>query len=161
MKIAKCRMCGSDVRRNRKWQEFCSDACRWRYWSQNHPRAKNAKPSDPPACFYCGLPASTVDHVPPKNLRDRVEILGLSNRYTFHEVQACFECNTSALGGRAIWTLSARKQFVKRWLRKRYKRLLGAPKWTDREIMELGYMLRTSVLSRQLAAEILRARIDW
>lgn len=160
MKTALCKFCGSPVNRKRKWQEFCSDTCRWRSWATTHPRTRIQAAKEVPPCYYCGLPADTVDHIPPKTIRERLRDIGMENRYPCHEVQACHECN-SALGGRPIFTLPERKRFVKAWLRRRYARVLATPPWTDSELKEIGYTLRTMILSRALMAEIIRARIAW
>ena len=161
MKISVCKFCASPINRKRTWQEFCSDTCRWRYWNQEHPRTKtDAKIKDSIPCYYCGLPASTIDHVPPKTIRERLRVLNLVKRYPFHEVQSCFECNI-ALGARALLTPQVRKQFIKSWIRKRYKRLLRIPVWSDRDLSELGYVMQSSVLSSILAAEVTRARLEW
>jgi len=160
MKTGLCKFCGKPVHKRRKWQEFCNDLCRWRHWIELHPRTRLESKGNPDPCYYCGLPASTVDHVPPKVMRQRIEELGLKARYEYHEVKACHECN-SALGARAILTLPERKRFMKAWLRRRYRRLLRIPAWSDSEIAQLGYTLRTSVLSHILASEVIKARIGW
>lgn len=36
----KCPECGKEVKKNRPWQKFCSDICRWRNWDKKHPRIK-------------------------------------------------------------------------------------------------------------------------
>lgn len=160
MKIAICRFCGTSIKRKTRWQEYCSDACRWRSWAQSHPRTRIEAAVDIPPCYYCGLPATDVDHIPPLTIRNRLADLGLTGRYAYHEVQSCHECNI-ALGSRALFTLPERKRYIKVWLRKRYQRLLRMPTWSDTEIAQIGYTLRTSLLSRLLASEVTRARLDW
>lgn len=38
---ARCEGCGEEYRRRRRWQRFCSGACRWRGWSREHPRTQD------------------------------------------------------------------------------------------------------------------------
>ena len=33
-----CPQCGDSFVQYRPWQKFCSEKCRWRNWSQKHPR---------------------------------------------------------------------------------------------------------------------------
>lgn len=35
-----CRQCGETFIQRRKWQKFCSQACRWANWDERHPRVK-------------------------------------------------------------------------------------------------------------------------
>ncbi len=161
METVACRWCGSKISKKRKSQEFCSDSCRWRHWAENHPRiAKDKKFDDIIPCYYCGLPATTIDHVPPRTLRGRLIELKLDKRYEFFELDSCLECNL-LLGPRAIFSRGDRKRFIKLALRKRYRRFLNISTWTDREISELGYTLKTSIISRFLMSEIIRERINW
>ena len=160
MKTSLCKFCGSPVYAQRHWQEFCGDRCRWRYWSQEHPRTRiEGDPSLTP-CYYCGLPGTTVDHVPPISFRSRLRDFGLAGRYPEYEVHACHECNC-ALGAKPLFSLGERKRYVKGWLKRKYERFLRQPPWSDGELAELGYTLRTKVLSSLLAAEVTKARVQW
>lgn len=129
-------------------------------WSERHPRAETEPDEIYPPCYYCGQPGITVDHVPPISLRSRLGELGLNDRYTFHEVRACHECNV-LLGARPLYTLTDRKRFMKRTLRRRYARFLRLPIWTDAQLAELGPTLKSSVLSAILTAEIVHKRLNW
>ena len=36
--MTKCKKCGDEFEKNRKWQIFCSASCRSTYWDKKHPR---------------------------------------------------------------------------------------------------------------------------
>lgn len=109
-------------------------------------------------CYYCGHIASTVDHVPPKTARDRLLSQGL--RFNAVELPACQECN-SALGNQALWTQTERKAYVKAWLRKRYRKVLTMPPWTEQEISELGERLQDYIRASLAHQADLRRRLSW
>jgi hypothetical protein len=110
-------------------------------------------------CFYCGVVADTEDHVPPRTVRPILLAEGLADRYPFIEVPCCRECN-SVLGARCVWTLPERKRFIKKALRRRYRKWLAVPDWSESEIGRLGPMLQRAVLHglamRDLTLERLR-----
>jgi protein-arginine kinase activator protein McsA len=37
-KILMCAQCGNPFTQYRAWQKFCSSKCKWKNWSQKHPR---------------------------------------------------------------------------------------------------------------------------
>ena len=121
----------------RAWQVFCRPGCR-----------KNAKMADrmvEHACQYCGLVSATVDHVPPRSVRQFMIDSGLASRYPFVEVRSCQECN-SGLGDRPLWTVAQRKVYIKKWLARRYRKFLDIPEWSETELARLGEDLREHVL---------------
>ena len=132
-------------------QRFCSDKCRFQAW---------AKGQDCDRCYYCGLPADTIDHVPPRAYRNFIlQQPELAKRYKFVEVRACLECN-STLGAKALWNLTERKEYIKKYLKRRY----GKERWVDwdeEELEELGYSLRTKVEEQLLILEVNRRRIKY
>src|SRR6266404_4024559 len=133
MRIIKCIVCGKEVKQvSVREKRFCSAACRASSWRIG----LTAIP-----CFYCGCPANTIDHVPPKSVRSFIVAEKLRSKYTFSEVNCCLECNV-LLGDRPIWRLSLRKRFIKRALRLRYARLLRGPIWTTAEKNVMGYNLK-------------------
>src|SRR3990172_1269779 len=111
-----CQNCGNLITKGRKDKKFCSESCRYVHWRDN--------PGTVPPCYYCGMPGNTIDHVPPTSARYRLVELGLQSRYPNNEVNACSECN-GLLGCRPIWTLSERKQFIKKALQRKYKKSLN------------------------------------
>ena len=151
VKEGRCQQCGK-VFRGRVNKLFCSDRCRYLNWSSKETLVA--------ACFYCGLPADGIDHVPPRCARDRIFEIGLSHRFPSVEVQCCCECN-SALGSRAIWTTAQRKSFIKKYLRIRYARYLKMPLWSKSELMEMGENLRSDIVVSLLIKDIVNERLHW
>lgn len=148
--IKTCAHCGQSYR-GKTNQRFCSDKCRYAAWAHG---------GDVVRCTYCGLPGECTDHVPPRAYRRFIAMSpGLSAKYPFQEVPACRECN-SALGAKAFWTIKERKDYVKKYLRRRY----GDGKfteWSDEELEELGYNLRTMVEEQNLLREINAERLKY
>lgn len=149
---ASCLFCGGRMPTSRtSRRKFCSDTCKLQHWKAG----KSAQP-----CHYCGCPADSVDHVPPRAYRPAIIETGLQARYPFTEVYACRECNV-LLGARALWTLPKRKKFIKRALRLRYRKLLRIPEWTDSQKDELGRNLRGMVEAGDMARRVLMSRLTW
>ena len=147
MKIALCAHCGTKFK-PRRGKRYCSDKCRFEaYHITVTP------------CYYCGCPATTIDHIPPQSVRPDLISLGIT-KWDFIEVEACHECNC-ALGARALWTLPKRKEFMKDWIRRRYAKYLAMPEWSENELKELGYNLESSVTSGQIIARLTRQRLKW
>lgn len=104
-------------------------------------------------CFYCGLLADTVDHIPPKS----AEVL--PNRLR-ELIPACRECN-SLLGARMPWDKNGRRRLIKRLLRKRYKCFLKPHKWAATDIEDLGPILKSTIESHASSHEILVSRLSY
>jgi hypothetical protein len=147
MRISLCQNCGKRFT-PRAGKRYCSDRCRW----EAHQNAREP-------CYYCGAPAQGVDHIPPRVARAELIALGI-DKWDFLEVPACSECN-SALGGRPIWILTARKEFIKKWLRRRYAKYLAIPAWTDEQRKDLGSNLSQFIDEGLLMAQITHQRIRW
>jgi hypothetical protein len=111
-------------------------------------------------CYYCGQIGDSIDHVPPTSARLRIIALGLRNEYPFVEVRACRECN-SALSLQGGWTLAERKRYIKRWLVRRYGRLLGMPEWSHEELLALGRGLAGYVSSGIYKKQEIERRLRW
>lgn len=99
-------------------------------------------------CHYCGEPATCYDHVIPYSLVGHNTLL----------VPACDECN-GLLGARLFQSLGEKKSFIARALAKRHAVDLRMRVWTETEIMELGYTLRTVILAGLENANRVRRRI--
>jgi hypothetical protein len=100
-----------------------------------------------------------MDHVPPWSARSILIEYGVT-KWDFVEVEACRQCN-SALGNKTLWTLTERKAYMKDWIRRRYKRVLNQPEWSEDEKAELGHSLCEYVTAYQILAEITRRRLKW
>ena len=152
MKETLCLSCGKAFQEKRAGRKrFCSDSCRALSWRQGII----ATP-----CYYCGCPAGTIDHIPPKSIRPFLTDEHLDKKYPFIEVDACHECN-NLLGVRTIWTPIKRKRFIKLALRLRYKKFLRQPEWPQEELNTLGVTLRSYVERMIIARKVLLQRLTW
>lgn len=135
MKVSKCRVCNKlfPIRSNK---EFCSTICRSAAWRAGI-KAKTAE------CFYCTMPADTMDHTPPKSVRPYLLSQGWTESH-FYEVPACKECN-SLLGAREPWTPADRRKRIHALLRHRYRKYLSMPEWTEADLAALEPFLRAEV----------------
>lgn len=117
-----------------------------------------SKSLDSHACYYCGLPANTVDHTIPISM-----VQQLSNIWKFSHkiwVPACQECNT-LLGERPIFGLIKRRTYIKKQLRIRYRSFLKMPYWSLDELEQLGPILRQEVECAMNNKVIARKRLAW
>lgn len=135
---------------------YCSDRCRFLGWKEGLNQDLVVKP-----CYYCGWPASTIDHVPPQHLRAGLNSTGLSERFKFYEVDACKECNCTILEGKIILTLGERKAYVKKVLRRRYRHVLATIPFTDSELAQFGPNLQSMINSNIAFREIILERLKW
>lgn len=112
------------------------------------------RPRDAKACYYCGEPATSVDHVIP---RKALQMLRTLNDSTVTEeilggrvllVPACRECN-SALGATIDLSLLNRRRRAKEHIINKYFQYLNMPNWSDKEISEKGYSLRQLIIRGQ------------
>lgn len=124
-----CVVCARLFTPTRTWHRFCSATCR--------RDARNEERTVEHACIYCGLLADTVDHVPPRSVRQTLVDLGIASRYPFQEVRCCRECNV-LLGARTLWTIALRKEYIKKRLRLRYHKFLAIPDWSTEDLDKLG-----------------------
>ena len=121
---------------------------------------------EPELCYYCGQPASTIDHVIPKSILKQLttledaEITHAILRKRALKVSACRECNC-LLSDSLQDSLTDRKQYLKQKLRKRYAKLLGIPKWEDEEMENLGYNLSSYIKMSIKKKRLIRFRLDW
>jgi hypothetical protein len=107
-------------------------------------------------CLYCGAAADSVDHTQPQTVSDRLPAIDIASHQRL--VPACRECNT-LLGPSWQGTLQGRKRALAAKLRKRYRKLLQAPDWTDAELDELGETLRSAVAQAQAEKRRIRERL--
>jgi hypothetical protein len=153
MKSGSCALCGK-LFKSRPNKRYCSDRCRFQAWMRG-------KEEPAPPCHYCGMPADTVDHVPPRSVRSIILQEG-ATRWPFVEVDACHECN-SLLGAQPPWTVSGRKDEIKKKLQRKYRRYLKIPRWTDEELAEydkkstLGSFIHEGVMIKRITED----RLKW
>lgn len=126
------------------------------------------RPEDEPGrCYYCGDIASTVDHVVPQSMLRTLRDLGdeavtavlvrFGRRLT---VPACRECNL-VLSNSYQDTLAKRKAECKKRLRRRYKKLLRMPDWTDTELARLDGWMQDYVIRSLVHRDIIRRRLAY
>lgn len=155
MKTTQCTHCAKAFK-YRPGKRYCSDTCRYRAWAASLDDDVVVTP-----CTYCGSPADTIDHVPPRSVRSFILATpDLATKFPFLEVDVCRECNT-AIGARALWTVPERKAFVKEWLHRRYARVLRLPDWTPTEVEELGDRLRGELERDRILCQWIKQRIAW
>ena len=106
-------------------------------------------------CFYCGDPASTLDHVPPLNEMDHLPYEKRKrDKIPASLLPCCLECN-QALGSRRLVYVEERLLFLESYYDAKLKK--KSAQWTDDEINELGYSLKEYVKHEQ---EKLRRYVD-
>lgn len=110
-------------------------------------------------CTYCGDPAREREHVAPLAVTQYTEA-DWSSEYPTKIVPACRECNRIA-SDHTFRTLSAKREFIHAKLRKRYRRCLETPAWTQEELAELGWTLRSHIQHMLAKQRILRRRLSW
>jgi hypothetical protein len=110
------------------------------------------------SCSYCGAVATTIDHVPPRSMRAQLVDLGI--QFDAVEIPACRECN-GLLGAKPFLTLTARKAYIKRRLRRQYAELLKIPDWSDADLAQVSPAMRGYILNGILLRDFIRERLKW
>lgn len=110
-------------------------------------------------CSYCGAPADSIDHIPPRHMRMQLREMELTP-FTVMEVPSCRECN-SALGARPLLTIGHRRSWIKGWLKRRYAKYLRIPNWTEEELATFGPGLRGVVIRNMAKRDLIKQRIQW
>lgn len=96
-------------------------------------------------CTYCGLRAETQDHVPPLVWVHSLGSEFFNNAKTLLLiVPACLECNIT-LSNYRLFTIKERTRYLLGRYTKKYKRFLRGTAWTEEELDELGYSLKTKI----------------
>ena len=105
-------------------------------------------------CTYCReAPATDRDHVIPSS-RERV-------KKTFRQkdtVPSCSECNR-LLSNLNYFTVRSRAEYLLTAYKKRHRDLLIMPHWSQEELDELGYTLRTAIELKVELKNILLAKL--
>jgi hypothetical protein len=98
-------------------------------------------------CTYCGMPADTVDHlIPICYSRPRRPSHAAGN--CGPTVPCCRECNM-LLGTVPLFTVAERASELSDRLENRYRKILGAPVWTEEDLVALGPSLEASIRAKQ------------
>ena len=77
----------------------------------------------------------------------------------FWLVPACRECNTN-LGTLPVLLIGARKSYLAKRYRNRYRRILNTPAWTQEEMDDLSPNLRAGIESAERIRESVVARLE-
>lgn len=117
-----------------------------------HRAQKIAYPAG--VCTYCGMPGFTKDHLLP------VTVTGKAVRKFVAVVPACGECN-SAIGDRVGHRITERREEAHERLRKKNRRLLESPIWSEQRLVELGPNLGTHIRQSMDRRQILISRLSW
>lgn len=115
-------------------------------------------------CAYCGLPADTIDHVIPRHWLRRAQAAGMDATRVFRlrsaTVPACHECN-SAIGGRLFPTMRERRACAHRHIRRKYRRVLFIPDWTEAELATMSVEAQRYILTGLRQRDLARERLRW
>ena len=101
------------------------------------------------ACAYCGMPASDVEHVVPRNMEVP----------TF-TVPSCGECNNMA-GGRHFLCFADKREFIRHQIRRKYKSVLRTGDWDSDELAEMSPTMRHMIRTHLDARHVVEARLMW
>lgn len=118
-------------------------------------------------CYYCGLPAESVDHVVPQSVINQAILSGNTEAYLdligrgrILIVDCCRQCN-SILGNINDKTLAERKARLKTRLKIKLNKDLTMPDWNEQELETLSPTLRSWVQEGLIRREIARGRIGY
>jgi hypothetical protein len=111
------------------------------------------------ACVYCGVRATCVDHFVPLSVVAMIAdcLTQISGKVL---VPACGECNSIA-SDRVFLTIAVKRRYIHARLRRKHRRLLAMPAWTDVELGELDYALQDFVRAGVERQRWLLARLGW
>ena len=109
-------------------------------------------------CVYCGLPATSMDHVPPITNCSSFSKKALDYN-NFFKVPSCTQCN-STLNDRVLYSILERLDFVKKYLRKKYKNLLHLPAWEEEDYEDMNPTFAKIIKHKDTQVDILYRRLD-
>jgi hypothetical protein len=103
--------------------------------------------------------ATTTDHFVPLSVVQMLAGCGeiVTGKFL---LPSCGECNAIA-SDNPFRTVAAKRRFIHAKLRKKYRRVLAMPDWSEDEREELGWTLRTSVDAGMAQKNVLEQRLAW
>ena len=110
-------------------------------------------------CVYCGDRATGLDHFVPVSLASLFAGTEIEVRGRFL-LPSCGDCNGRA-SNKIFRTVAAKRRWIQASLRKSYRKLLVSPDWTQAEVEELEWTLRTAVMALQAKKRRVLARLMW
>lgn len=112
-------------------------------------------------CFYCNMPADTIDHCPPLSYVGNFGVEFLEkNKIPMYKVPCCRECN-SLLGDKMLPTLGERAEYLSDRLFKRYEIDVQSDLWSDDELDEMGYNMRKFISDSNDVKRISVRRVEY
>jgi hypothetical protein len=106
-------------------------------------------------CTYCGASAECKEHVIP------VAYLSIGRSYDPEKcwiVPACNSCNNLA-GVFVAFSISEKAKYITKKFKLKYKRILNAPEWTEDEMNEMDYNLKTMIWGGLVAKRMAYERL--
>lgn len=98
-------------------------------------------------CFYCGDPASCLDHLPSLSLMPDISLEEIKKRkIACSLLTVCEECNSSSSAKKHFYPID-RLVFLESHYEKQFKKMKSL--WTNDEIEELGPSLKEYIKARQ------------
>ena len=97
-------------------------------------------------CFYCGMPADTIDHVPAIEIVDAYggPTAVKESGFELQKVKCCRDCNSMI--GSYGYTVEDRLEYVANKLMKKFEKCNPAyDLWSEEELDELGPNLRSMI----------------
>jgi|13_taG_2_1085334.scaffolds.fasta_scaffold07728_8 hypothetical protein len=110
-------------------------------------------------CTYCGVPACVLDHIPPISWTALVKEEA-KKELSFYKVPSCVECN-SALGNLRLLSVIERVQYIKGWLKKKYKKPLRMPYWDEDELAELSSTMVAEIRKAAEQSAWVKSRVTY
>ena len=106
-------------------------------------------------CTYCGREGDEDEHVIPLSYLGERRLSKENGQWV---VQSCRTCNQ--LGCDSIFfTIPDKAQFILSEYQRKYRKVLGTPNWSDDELADLSYELRTMIEGHITAKSILIEKI--
>jgi hypothetical protein len=104
------------------------------------------------------MAADSVDHFIPQSFASMIQDIG--NIKNKKKVPCCRECNSTA-GSKVFLTVKEKRDYIHNRYRTRYKKLLEAPDWSDKEIESLGFTIQSHVKRSIEGKKIMKERLRW
>lgn len=125
---------------------------------------KTLSPKEGEHCAYCGILATDKEHVVPLSHLKKLEEMKLQGFDVkipeYKIVPACHECNLIALD-KVFDNFKDKKAYIKKELRRKYRKFVNAPDWTDQEIEELEGELKKYVILSEEIKRITKKRLSY
>jgi 5-methylcytosine-specific restriction endonuclease McrA len=100
-------------------------------------------------CAYCGDFGSEIEHVVPR-----------CSRLPTYTLLACSECNQIA-GGELFQSFEEKRRHIQQGLGAKWRKLIRLPEWTEDELEEMGYSMRSKIKALSAAREWAKRRTEW